>query len=57
MQILLDSDMVVDQKSFVDASVAMHVMAGYDNLIFGDAIDASEGRNGILPGDPRLMYS
>jgi hypothetical protein len=57
MQIFLNPVMVADQQSFVDASAAMHVMAGYDNLIFGDAIDASKGKNGILPSDPRLVHS
>ena len=32
----------------------MHVMVGYDNLIFGSGIDTSGGSSGILPSDPRL---
>jgi len=57
MQIFLNPIMIADQQSFVDASTAMHVMAGYDNLIFGDAIDASKGKDGILPNDSRLVRS
>lgn len=57
MQIFLNPVMVDDQQSFVDASTAMHVMAGYDYLVFGDAFSASQGKDGILPSDPRLVYS
>lgn len=57
MQIFLNPIIVADQQSFVDTSTAMHVMAGYDNLIFGDAIDGARGKSGILPGDSRLIYS
>ncbi|KAF3035628.1 hypothetical protein E8E11_005607 [Didymella keratinophila] len=57
LQIFGNPILVADQQSFVDSSLPMHVMAGYDDLIFGDAIDAAEGRDGILPDDPRLVYS
>ncbi|KZM19923.1 hypothetical protein ST47_g9051 [Ascochyta rabiei] len=57
MQIFINPVMVADQQSFADDSTAMHVMAGYDNLIFGDAIDALNGANGILPSDPRLVHT
>jgi hypothetical protein len=56
-QAFANSVLVADQQRLVDASAAMHVMAGYDNLIFGDAIDAAEGRDGILLGDERLISS
>ena len=56
MQIFGNPILVADQQTFV-ASGAMHVMAGYDNLIFGDSINAAEGRDGILPGDERLVRS
>jgi len=32
-------------------------MVGYDNLIFGNKINSSEGSDGILPSDPRLRMS
>lgn len=32
----------------------IHVMAGYDNLIFGSKIETSGGEDGILPTDRRL---
>jgi hypothetical protein len=57
LQIFHDSAMVADQQSFVDTGSPMQVMAGYDNLIFGDGIDASKGKDGILPGDSRLAYT
>lgn len=57
LQIFNDPVLVADQQGFVDARSAMHVMAGYDELVYGDAIDAARGRNGILPGDKRLKCS
>jgi hypothetical protein len=56
MQIFGNPILVADQQTFV-ASGAMHVMAGYDSLIFGDAIQAAEGRNGVLLGDGWLVRS
>jgi hypothetical protein len=56
MQIFGNPVLVADQQTFV-ASGAMHVMAGYDSLIYGDAIDAADGGDGILPGDERLVRS
>jgi hypothetical protein len=56
MQIFGNPILVADQQTFV-GSGAMHVMAGYDNLIFGDAIQAAEGRNGVLLGDGWLVRS
>jgi hypothetical protein len=32
----------------------IHVMAGYDNLIYGSKIETSGGSDGILPNDSRL---
>lgn len=43
-----------DHQHFVDSSVPLQVMAGYDNLIFGGAVKTSGGVNGILPLDERL---
>lgn len=57
MQIFRNPVLVADQQSFVDAGAAMHVMAGYDNLIFSSAAGATKGKNGIQPGDERLVYS
>ena len=57
MQIFHDPVLVADQQEFVDARSAMQVMAGYDELVYGDAIDAARGRDGILPRDPRLVCS
>lgn len=57
VQIINDPIMMADQQRFVDVGSPMHVMAGYDNLIFGDAIGASEGKDGILLGESRLKYT
>ncbi|KAF2401563.1 hypothetical protein EJ06DRAFT_475828 [Trichodelitschia bisporula] len=40
-----------DAPNFMQLPI--HIMAGYDNLIFGSKIEAS-GSDGILPGNPRL---
>ena len=55
MQIYLDPVMVADQRSFVHATATMYVMAGYENTIFGYAIDAFKWRKEIFSGDPRLI--
>lgn len=34
-----------------------HVMVGYDNLIFGNAIPVTGGADGVLAGDARLETS
>lgn len=47
MQIFVKPVMVADQQSFVDARIEMHVAAGDDNLILGDAIDAAKGKIGF----------
>lgn len=57
MQIYLNSVVIAGQQSFVHATAAMHVVAGYENKIFGYAIDAVKGRNEFFPGDPRLVHS
>ncbi|KAJ4290823.1 hypothetical protein N0V90_010018 [Kalmusia sp. IMI 367209] len=46
---------IKDQMYFVDGSSPLQIMAGYDTLIFGSGIDTSDGTDGILPGDPRLV--
>ncbi|KAF2867957.1 hypothetical protein BDV95DRAFT_610389 [Massariosphaeria phaeospora] len=43
-----------DELKFIDYSSGLLVMAGYDNVIFGSGISTSNGRNGIMPNDPRL---
>jgi hypothetical protein len=42
-----------DMLSFIDPSV-FHIMAGYDNLVYGASMKTSGGHNGIMPSDPRL---
>ncbi|KAF9730029.1 hypothetical protein PMIN04_012799 [Paraphaeosphaeria minitans] len=39
---------------FTDVDDGMHVMVGYDNLIYGSHITTSGGCDGILPSDPRI---
>lgn len=39
---------------FTDVDDGMHVMVGYDNLIYGSNIATSGGCDGILPSDPRI---
>lgn len=41
----------------MDMTQGYHVMVGYDNLIFGNAIPMTGGTDGILAGDPRLKNS
>lgn len=57
MQIFHNPVLVADQQGFVDAGAAMHVMAGYDNLIFSSTDGATRGKKGIQPDDRRLVYS
>ncbi|KAF2107229.1 Malate/L-lactate dehydrogenase [Lophiotrema nucula] len=46
---------------FIDPLVGMHIMAGYDDLIYGSAISTSfglsnmPGNDGVLPADERLI--
>ncbi|CBX98198.1 hypothetical protein LEMA_P096070.1 [Plenodomus lingam JN3] len=42
---------------FVDLVKGYHVMAGYDNLIFGPKIRGESGSDGIMKGDKRLNVS
>ncbi|KAF2728953.1 hypothetical protein EJ04DRAFT_569079 [Polyplosphaeria fusca] len=39
---------------FIDEVKGMHIMAGYDNLIFGGKIGTSGGSDGLLGGDRRF---
>lgn len=57
LSVFADPLLVEDQHEFVDAGSPLHVMAGYDNLIFGSGIKTSKGYDGILPGDRRFIYS
>lgn len=45
---------VKDQQYFVDTGMTLHVMAGYDTLIYGSGIETSNGTDGIMPADPRF---
>jgi hypothetical protein len=46
-----------DMQMFADVPFGIHVMGGYDSLIFGRAIHEHGGKDGILASDPRLKYS
>jgi hypothetical protein len=48
-----DHDLNEDMLSFINSSV-FHVMAGYDNLVYGTFLETSGGRDGIMPSDSRL---
>ncbi|CAO2657218.1 Nn.00g033440.m01.CDS01 [Neocucurbitaria sp. VM-36] len=57
LSVFADPLIVGDQRKFVNMSSPLHVMAGYENLIFGSGINTSNGYEGVLPGDLRLKYS
>jgi hypothetical protein len=54
-------EVAADIAKFVDMEHGLHILPGYDGLIFGKAIqhvgEGKRGRDGILPGDGRLVYS
>lgn len=51
-----DPQVSADEDVFVDKSGPLHLMAGYDNLIFGSEIATSGAGHGILPDDNRLQF-
>lgn len=57
LSVFSDPAIVGDQNKFVDGTSPLHIMGGYDNLIFGSGIRTSGGYNGIMPGDRRFRYA
>ncbi|KAF2132409.1 hypothetical protein P153DRAFT_275417, partial [Dothidotthia symphoricarpi CBS 119687] len=53
LSVFNDPIQVGDQQTFIEAGAPLHVMAGYENLIFGSGIETSNGYDGILPEDSR----
>lgn len=54
--VLADPAQNGDMPKFVDVNAGIEIMAGYDNLMLGNAIKSSGGNDGILPNDKRLIY-
>lgn len=44
-------------ERFVDLEKGYDIMVGYDNLVFGNGIESSGGKDGILSADSRLDIS
>ncbi|KAF2275914.1 uncharacterized protein EI97DRAFT_458912 [Westerdykella ornata] len=55
--VLRDEPTQKDIVRFVDVAAGLHVMAGYDDLVYGLAAPGMGGSDGIVPGDERLVYS
>ncbi|KAF1841557.1 uncharacterized protein K460DRAFT_291381, partial [Cucurbitaria berberidis CBS 394.84] len=56
LSVFADPLLVGDQKKFVSSDSPLHIMAGYENLIFGSGISISNGYDSVVPGDRRFKY-